>query len=60
MCVTAETKKNEFSASLTDEAMAPGADKIAKESHPMHSLLEVLKGSDVVINLSAEHFYPWW
>lgn len=46
---------NEFPASLTDEAMAPGADKIAKESQPMHSLLEVLKGSDVVINLSAEH-----
>lgn len=45
----------EFPASLTDEAMAPGADKIAKESQPMHSLLEVLKGSDVVINLSAEH-----
>lgn len=50
----------EFPASLTDEAMAPDADKIAKESQPMHSLLEVLKGSDVVINLSAEHFYPWW
>lgn len=46
---------NEFPASLTDEAMAPGADKIAKESQPMHSLMEVLKGSDVVINLSAEH-----
>lgn len=48
-----ETK--EFPASLTDEAIAPGADKIAKESQPMHSLLEVLKGSDVVVNLSAEH-----
>ena len=48
-----ETK--EFPASLTDEPMAPGADKTAKESQPMHSLLEVLKGSDVVINLSAEH-----
>lgn len=48
-----ETK--EFPASLTDEAMAPGADKIAKESQPMHSLLEVLNGSDVVVNLSAEH-----
>ena len=46
---------NEFPASLTDEAMAPGADKIARESQPMHSLMEVLKGSDVVINLSAEH-----
>lgn len=41
-----ETK--EFPASLTDEAMAPGADKTAKESQPMHSLLEVLKGSDVL------------
>ena len=49
------SETNEFPASLTDEAMAPGADKIAKESQPMHSLMEVLKGSDVVINLSAEH-----
>lgn len=48
-----ETRK--FPASLTDKAMAPGADKIAKESQPMHSLLEVLNGSDVVIALSAEH-----
>ena len=48
-----ETK--EFPASLTVDAMAPGADKIAKEAQPMHSLLEVLKGSDVVINLSAKH-----
>lgn len=47
-----ETK--EFPASLTDEAIAPGADKIVKESQPMHSHLEVLKGSDVVVNLSAE------
>lgn len=48
-----ETK--EFPASLTDEAIAHGADKIVKESQPMHSLLEVLKGSAVVVNLSAEH-----
>lgn len=48
-----ETK--EFPASLTDEAITPGADKIVKESQPMHSLLEVLKGSYVVVNLSAEH-----
>ena len=46
---------NEFPASLTDEAMAPGADEAAKKAQPMHSLLEVLKGSDVVVNLSAEH-----
>lgn len=46
---------NEFPASLTDEAMAPGADEAAKNAMPMHSLVEVLKGSDVVINLSAEH-----
>lgn len=48
-----ETRK--FPASLTDKAMAPGANKIAKESQPMHSLLEVLNGSDVVIALPAEH-----
>ena len=48
-----ETK--EFPVSLTDEAMAPGADEAAKKAQPMHSLLEVLKGSDVVVNLSAEH-----
>ena len=46
---------NEFTVSLTDEAMAPGADEAAKKAQPMHSLLEVLKGSDVVVNLSAEH-----
>ncbi len=49
------TETNEFPASLTDEAMAPGADDIAKKSQSMHSLAEVLKGSDVVINLAAEH-----
>ena len=51
----APSKSTEFMASLTDEAMAPGADEIAKKAMPMHSLLEVLKGSDVVINLAAEH-----
>lgn len=45
----------EFPASITDEVMAPGADEVAKKAMPMKSLLEVLKGSDVVINLSAEH-----
>ncbi len=48
-------EKNEFPASLTDEAMAPGADEIAKKSQPMHTLLESLAGSDAVINLAAEH-----
>lgn len=48
-------EKNEFPASLTDEAAAPGAEEVARKSQPMHSLLEALKGSDVVINLSAEH-----
>ena len=49
------SETNEFPASLTDKAMAPGADEAAKKEQPMHSLLEVLKGSDVVVNLSAEH-----
>ena len=48
-------ERNEFPASLTDEAMAPGADEIAKKSQPMHTLLEALQGSDTVINLAAEH-----
>lgn len=48
-------EKNEFPASLTDEAMAPGADEIAKKAQPMHTLLEALQGSDAVINLAAEH-----
>ncbi len=48
-------EKSEFPASLTDEAMAPGADRIAKTSQPMHSLLDALEGSDIVVNLAAEH-----
>ena len=51
----APSESSEFPASLTDEVMAPGADEIAKKAMPMHSLLDVLKGSDVVINLAAEH-----
>ncbi len=51
----APIEKNEFHASLTDEAMAPGAEKIAKKAMSMHSLIEVLKDSDIVINLAAEH-----
>ena len=49
------SETNEFPVSLTDEAMAPGADEATKKEQPMHSLIEVLKGSDVVVNLSAEH-----
>ncbi len=51
----APCETNEFKASLTDEATAPGADDAARKAQPMHSLLEVLKGCEVVINLSAEH-----
>ena len=51
----APDEKNEFPESLTDAASAPGADAEAKKLQPMHSLKEVLSGSDVVINLSAEH-----
>lgn len=46
---------NEYPESLTDAASAPGKDEEAKKAMPMQSLLDVLKGSDVVINLSAEH-----
>ena len=45
----------EFSASVTDEIMAPGADEIARNAMPMRPLLNVLHGSDVVVNLAAEH-----
>jgi nucleoside-diphosphate-sugar epimerase len=45
----------EYDASITDEIMAPGAETEARNSQPMHKLLEVLKGSDVVVNLAAEH-----
>lgn len=51
----APEEKNEFKASLTDEAMAPGADETAKKAQPMHSLADVLAGSDAVVNLAAEH-----
>lgn len=47
--------KSEFPESITDADTAPGADAEAKKLQPMYSLLEVLQGSDVVINLSAEH-----
>ncbi|MCQ2584367.1 MAG: NAD-dependent epimerase/dehydratase family protein [Treponema sp.] len=48
-------EKNEFPESLTDSDTAPGADEKAKKLQPMHSLMEVIQGADVVINLSAEH-----
>lgn len=48
-------EKNEFPESLTDKAVAPGAAEEAAKAQPMHSLLEVLKDSEVVINLAAEH-----
>lgn len=47
--------KSEFPESITDADTAPGADTEAKKLQPMYSLFEVLQGSDVVINLSAEH-----
>lgn len=46
---------NEFPESLTDATAAPGAAEEAAKAQPMHSMNEVLKGSDVVINLAAEH-----
>ena len=48
-----ETK--EFLESLTDAASAPGKAEEAAKAMEMRSLLEALSGSDVVINLAAEH-----
>lgn len=45
----------DYPESLTDAASAPGKHDEAVKAMPMHSLLDVLKGSDVVINLAAEH-----
>ncbi len=45
----------DFPESITDSLSAPGKHDEAVKEMPMHSLLEVLKGSDVVINLAAEH-----
>lgn len=45
----------DFPESLTDAASAPGKHDEAVKAMPMNSLLDVLKGSDVVINLAAEH-----
>ena len=49
------SETNEYPASLTDEATAPGKAEEAAKAMPMQSLISVLKGSDVVINLAAEH-----
>lgn len=51
----AGNETNEYPESLTDAAAAPGKEAEARKAMPMHSLLDVLKGSDVVINLAAEH-----
>lgn len=45
----------EFPESQTDAVSAPGKADEAKNAMPMHSLLDALRGSDVVINLAAEH-----
>lgn len=45
----------EYPESLTDAASAPGKAGEAAKAMPMQSLIDVLKGSDVVINLAAEH-----
>ena len=46
---------NDFPESLTDAASAPGKHDEAVKAMKMHSLKEVLQGSDIVINLAAEH-----
>ena len=51
----APSEINEYSESITDATSAPGKDAEAKQAMPMQSLLDVLEGSDIVINLSAEH-----
>ena len=45
----------DFPESITDAASAPGKHDEAAKAMSMHSLHDVLKGSDVVINLAAEH-----
>ena len=51
----APNETNDFPESITDAASATGKHEEAVKAMPMQSLLDVLKGSDVVINLSAEH-----
>ncbi len=45
----------DFPESITDALCAPGKHDEAVKAMEMHSLLDILKGSDVVINLAAEH-----
>lgn len=49
------TEAKDYPESLTDAISAPGKHEEAIKAMTMHSLLEILKGSDVVINLAAEH-----
>ncbi|MBD5447439.1 MAG: NAD-dependent epimerase/dehydratase family protein [Treponema sp.] len=51
----APDRTDEFPESITDADTAPGADRIAQEAQPMHSLMEAIEGSDAVVNLAAEH-----
>lgn len=49
------TETKEYPESLIDAASAPGKAEEAAKAMSMQSLIDVLKGSDVVINLAAEH-----
>ena len=51
----APDEKADFPESLTDAVSAPGKHDEAVKAMSMHSLLDVLKSTDVVINLAAEH-----
>ena len=51
----APSETADFPESLTDAASAPGKHDEAVRAMPMCSLLSVIRGSDVVINLAAEH-----
>lgn len=51
----APKKMEDFPESLTDATSAPGKHAEAIKAMPMYSLLDVLRGSDIVINLAAEH-----
>ncbi len=51
----APAEKEDYPESITDAASAPGKHDEAVKAMEMHSLFDVLKGSDVVINLAAEH-----
>ncbi|MCR5766489.1 MAG: NAD(P)-dependent oxidoreductase [Treponema sp.] len=51
----APSETADFPESVTDAASAPGKHDEAVRAMQIHSLLDVLKGSDVVINLAAEH-----